>query len=178
MRSFGGSSDSNQRTDPDNTYLWRMNPRRMEAEIVRDSILAVAGTLDQTRGGPEVESPQDSNRRSLYLPHTPDIPVQFLKMFDSANPVECYERNESVVPQQALAMANSKLSRDQAQKLAQRLAEEKGPFVTNAFEAILGRPPSQAELRAADRFLSTDSKTAREDFVHVLLNHNDFITIR
>jgi len=104
--------------------------------------------------------------------------MQFLKTFDSANPTECYERIESVVPHQALAMANSKLTREQARLLAKRLSGEGGPFVDSAFETILGRPPSQAELAAADRFLSTSSPAAREDFVHVLLNHNDFVTIR
>jgi hypothetical protein len=157
-----------------------MNPRRMEAEIVRDSILAVTGELDPAIGGPEIDvsKSDETHRRSLYLQHTPDVPMQFLKTFDSPNPTECYERNESVVPHQALAMANSKLSREQAQILAKRLTSQGAPFVAAAFEAVLGRPPSQAELKAADRFLSTSSQTAREDFIHVLLNHNDFVTIR
>ena len=157
-----------------------MNPRRMEAEIVRDSLLAVGGQLDSSMGGPEidVDKSDDSRRRSIYLQHTPDVPMQFLKTFDSANPTECYERIESVVPHQALAMANSKLTREQARLLAERLSGEGGPFVASAFETVLGRPPSQAELAAADRFLSTSSPAAREDFVHVLLNHNDFVTIR
>ena len=160
-----------------------MNPHRMEAEIVRDSMLAISGQLDPAIGGSEINADklEETRRRSIYLPHTPDISVQFLKTFDSANPVECYERNESVVPHQALAMSNSKLSRDQARVLAKSLSDEgqaPGSFVADAFETVLGRPPSQAEKAAGERFLSTGGAAAREDFVHVLLNHNDFVTIR
>jgi hypothetical protein len=180
LRSTAGVDDHpNSRIDPENTWLWRMNPRRMEAEIVRDSILAVSGQLDSTLGGPEidVEKSGESRRRSLYLQHTPDIPMQFLKTFDSASTAECYERNESVVPHQALAMANSAFTREQAKLLAQRISGA-GNFVSTAFETILGREPTQAEFSLADRFLSTTNASAREDFVHVLLNHNDFVTIR
>ncbi len=101
-----------------------MNPRRMEAEVVRDSILAVSGQLDPQMGGPEIDETKgfESKRRSLYFRHSPDTQMEFLKMFDGPNPAECYMRNESVVPQQALALANSQLSRDQAHVLAQRLS--------------------------------------------------------
>jgi hypothetical protein len=150
----------------------------MEAETVRDSILAVAGSLDPSRGGPEIDDAQSTRRRSLYIAHTPDISVPFLKMFDAPNPVECYERNESVIPQQALALANSKLSREEAEALAKRLAADGASFAERAFERILGRPPSAPEAAAAARFLATDSGTAHADLVHVLFNHNDFVTIR
>ncbi len=181
MTSTAGEAGAvSAKLDPDNTYYWRMNPRRMEAEIVRDSVLAVAGQLDTTASGPEIDATgaDQTARRSLYLQHTPDVPVQFLKTFDSANPAECYERNESVVPHQALAMANSQLSRKQAKALAARLAAEP-QFIQSAFESILGRPPSAAELAEADRFFTgQDAAQARESLVHVLLNHNDFVTIR
>ena len=172
---------ANAKIDPDNRYLWRMNSRRMEAEAVRDSMLQVAGQLDAAMGGADIpaEKAGESRRRSIYLQHTPDLPVQFLKTFDSANPAECYERNESVVPHQALALANSDFSREQAKALAQRLADSgqrPEQFAAAAFEAILGRPPVTAELAAAVKFLRTEAD--REDFVHVLLNHNDFVTVR
>ena len=124
MRSSAGSADHpNLKADPENVSLWRMNPRRLEAEAVRDSILAVSGQLDPAMGGPEIEAAKgfESHRRSIYFSHSPDQQMEFLKVFDGANPVECYLRNESVVPQQALAMANSQLSQQQAGALAQRL---------------------------------------------------------
>ena len=174
------AASASAKLDPDNVSYWRMNPRRMEAEIVRDSVLAVAGRLDTTAGGPEIDADRadETPRRSIYLQHTPDVPVQFLKTFDAANPAECYERNESVVPHQALAMANSPLSRTQAKILAARLAGEP-QFINSAFESILGRPPSPAERAEADRFFTgQEAGQARESLVHVLLNHNDFVTIR
>ena len=182
MRSTASDEDHpNAKIDPDNRYVWRMNPRRMEAEAVRDSILQVAGTLDGAQGGPPVDGTKamESRRRSIYIEHTPDVPVIFLKAFDSASPVECYERTESVVPHQALALTNSQLSREQAGQLAKRLSDsgqQPEQFAALAFETILGRPAKAAEMEAARRFLR--SPEDREDFVHVLLNHNDFVTIR
>ncbi len=98
--------------DPENQFLWRMNPRRMEAEAVRDSVLYLAGQLDPTMGGPEIDETKgfESKRRSIYFRHSPDTQMEFLKTFDAPNPVECYMRNQSVVPQQALALANSQIS--------------------------------------------------------------------
>ena len=98
--------------DPDNKYLWRMNPQRMEGEEVRDSMLYMAGLLDLTRGGPEIDETkgQESRRRSLYFRQTPDNQMVFLHVFDGADAIECYERSDTVAPQQALALANSKIS--------------------------------------------------------------------
>src|SRR5437867_10659631 len=91
MSSTGGAEHPNAKIDPENTWLWRMNPRRMEAEIVRDSLLAVSGQLDPTMGGPEIDidKSDETRRRSIYLQHTPDVPMQFLKTFDSPNTTEC-----------------------------------------------------------------------------------------
>jgi hypothetical protein len=180
-RSTEGTAETVNAADPDNIYLWRMNPRRMESEAVRDSLLAVAGTLDGQMGGPELDGTKalQLKRRSIYIEHTPDVPVPFLKIFDQANPAECYQREESVVPHQALALANSELSRLQAGVLTKWLKDEgqnDAQFVRAAFETVLGRPPSAEEQRSSLAFLKTDSD--REDLVHVLLNHNDFVTIR
>ncbi|MBL8178436.1 MAG: DUF1553 domain-containing protein [Bryobacterales bacterium] len=181
-RSTAGTTDhANLAADPDNIHLWRMNPRRMESEAVRDSLLAVAGTLDTKMGGPELDGTKalTLRRRSIYIEHTPDVPVPFLKIFDQANPAECYQREESVVPHQALALANSELSREQAAILTKRLedaGQDNAQFVRSAFEAVLGRPPAPAEQQSSLAFLKTDKD--REDLIHVLLNHNDFVTIR
>jgi hypothetical protein len=193
--SAGKDNHSGATVDPENNYLWRMNPRRMEAEAVRDSVLAVAGELDLTMGGPEIDETKglESKRRSIYFRHSPDTQMEFLKMFDGPNPAECYARNESVVPQQALALANSRLSVEKARVLAAKLGSGSPPaqFVKEAFETILGRPPSAEELAVGERFLHRQPELlaawqvsappvtrARENFVHVLLNHNDFVTIR
>lgn len=176
----GNAPHPNQSIDPENVHLWRMNPRRLEAEAVRDSILAVSDQLDLARGGPNLDIAKGftSHRRSLYFTHTPDAQMEFLKIFDSPNPTECYLRNESVVPQQALALSNSQLSLDQARALASRLT---GPdFVAQAFSTVLGRPPTPEERRLANTFLdaTVDQAQARVNFVHVLFSHHDFVTIR
>jgi mono/diheme cytochrome c family protein len=214
--SIGASNESNRSIDPDNIYLWRMNVRRMEAEVIRDSTLAVAGQLDTKMAGPELDENvgMTVSRRSIYFRNSKEKKMTFLDLFDRPNVVECYRRSESVVPQQALAMANSPLSLAQARLLAKALsneiASETNPgtqekFITGAFEQVLSRPPSAAEMRECERFLAdqaqrfTDPKAltqfttgtpstipaaadphqrARENLVHVLLNHNDFLTVR
>jgi hypothetical protein len=253
-----GASDANLVTDPDNLQLWRMNPRRMEAEAVRDNVLAVSGRLDSRFGGPDLdpEAGQTSGRRSLYFRHAKEKRMTFLRLFDSPNVTACYRRTASVAPQQALALANSPLSRDQARRLARDLAAnlrtsnptlplQKGEFegvfllpdlasgeppsipprrggteevlqphrespddqafIRLAFDRMLGREPSaeenstcldylknQAQLLSEPTKLTASrggsagelkaaqkpSERARENLVHVLFNHNDFITIR
>jgi len=156
--------------DPDNRYLWRMNPRRMEAEVVRDSLLQVAGQLDSVIGGPEVDEKegQTSHRRSVYFRHSPDAQMVFLKVFDSASPTDCYERNESVVPQQALAMSNSSLSYSEARRLARSISRDTkatdsgdSEFVSWAFERVLGRSPSAQESSESVDFIRQQAELFR-----------------
>ena len=172
-----------------------MNTRRMEAEMVRDSMLAIAGKLDTTMGGPEIDETkgQDVYRRSLYFRHAPDLQMEILKVFDVASPNECFARTESIVPQQALALANSKLSFVMAREITGQLDTASGNrFVMAAFEKILDRKPTTAELHESSQYLvdqeafyrkdakppADPAKRAKESLVHVLLNHNDFVTIR
>jgi hypothetical protein len=202
--------------DPDNRYLWRMNSRRMEAEVVRDSLLHLAGRLDLTRGGPELDQTLGltSRRRSVYFRHSMEKQVEFLATFDQANVSECYARTESVVPQQALALANSSLALEQSRLLAGKLSKQvegrpepqaTADFVSLAFLQILGRRPTTPERVQCETFLKEQAalladgkkltpvttgapapvapsadpaQRARESLVHVLFNHNDFVTIR
>jgi hypothetical protein len=169
--------------DPDNRYLWRMNPRRMEAEVVRDSVLAVAARLDLKMGGPDLDPKQGltTNRRSLYYRHANEKQVLFLTVFDAANVNECYRRTASVVPQQALALANSSLTAECAKAVAKRLepATDNAAFVSAAFRCVLARPPTSSEVDECLKFLGgNDAARSRERLVHVLFNHNDFVTIR
>jgi hypothetical protein len=163
MTSSPLDAKQNLAVDPDNRYLWRMNSRRMEAEVVRDSLLYLAGRLDLARGGPELDENRSHEilRRSLYFRITPNERVVFLDLFDLANPNQCYERQTSVVPQQALALMNSALSIEQSRLLSQKLSAETGPgpdrddnFVRSAFDCILNRPPSETERAACRRFLA------------------------
>ena len=105
-----------------------MNSRRMEAEVVRDSVLAVAGRLDLTAGGPDLDYEQGLTtfRRSVYYRTAKEKQMLFLTVFDAANVSECYRRTSSVVPQQALALANSPLTQSAARLVAERLSREIG----------------------------------------------------
>jgi hypothetical protein len=212
LQSSGGEA-ANLARDGENRFLWRANPRRMEAEAVRDSTLAVAGALDATMGGPELDESAGMTvpRRSIYFRSSKEKKMEFLDTFDRANVTDCYRRSETIVPQQALAMVNSALALTEARRLAGILSKEHGAeatpeiqqaFVAAAFERILCRPPSDAERAACLEFLAEQAtrladpgaltafdekqkpgnfdpqQRARENLVHVLLNHNDFLTVR
>jgi mono/diheme cytochrome c family protein len=212
MQSTAGSPNHpNISKDSGNRYLWRMNQRRMEAETLRDSLLFVAGELDRTIGGPELDhyAGQRSRRRSLYFTHTPSENMLFLKLFDLADAAGCYRRFESIVPQQALALSNSEMSFTQSRLLARKISDKVGDdsaqFVATAFERILARAPSTQEESESLKFLEQQTQLlreptqltrlkpgatgevpasadpslrARESLVHVLINRNEFVTIR
>lgn len=203
-------------SDPENQFLWRAHVRRMEAEVVRDSTLHVAGALDPTMGGPDLDPEQGMTlpRRSIYFRSSKEKKMTFLDMFDSANVTDCYRRSETIVPQQALAMVNSQMSVAQARRLAATLsaelpgeesADDETAFVDAAFERVLCRPATEAERSLCLKFLDRQAarfadpsalqafttgdanphqpaadprQRARENLLHVLLNHNDFVTVR
>ncbi|HEV7869052.1 MAG TPA: DUF1553 domain-containing protein [Chthoniobacteraceae bacterium] len=189
--------EANATIDPDNIHLWRMPTRRMEAELVRDNLLHVAGTLDEARGGPEIPESEGltSKRRSIYLQSAAEKEVEFLKIFDGPSVNECYQRHPSVMPQQSLALANSELTQTQARVLAKRLTDggaiDDEAFVSAAFERVLARISTAEERRTCLEFLggnppvepigkapSSNSARARENLLLVLFNHHDFVTIR
>jgi hypothetical protein len=142
--------------DPDNRLGWRRTPIRLESQVIRDALLAHAGRLDTTRGGPTVGSSDQaqSRRRSLYFQHSNNDRNLFLTTFDEALVKECYRRETSIVPQQALALLNGRLVGDCAPDIARNLtasAPDPGDeaFVRHAFEQLLGFEPSPAELQTA-----------------------------
>ncbi len=166
--------------DPDNALYWRMNPRRMESQVVRDSLLQLAGKLDLTLGGASLDpaAAEASPRRSLYFIQNADVEDRFLATFDNANVLECYRRNESVVPQQALALTNSRISRECADAVAAKLGKlDEKAFIEQAFLRVLGRPATAAEREVSLAGFAA-LKQNRSLFLQVLLNHNDFVTLR
>ncbi len=197
MGSSNAGADADRKADPENKYLWRQNPVRMESEAVRDALLHLAGQLDLTRGGPSVPVAQQdaSRRRSLYFFRSHNDHHKFLSQFDDANVLDCYRRAESIVPQQALTLANSKFALTMTGAVARRLQDRIGAgpdeaFVTAAFEIILADTPTAAETRAclgalaewrtvlAGQKHADPAAKARENLVGALLNHNDFVTVR
>ncbi|REJ90251.1 MAG: DUF1553 domain-containing protein [Planctomycetota bacterium] len=163
------TDDPNLAIDPDNVYWWRRDRRRMEAELLRDSVLYVTGMLDMTLGGHEIDNSQGQKipRRSMYFSVFPEAGGvdQFLAMFDPADPCDCYRRTESIVPQQALAMANGQLTLNGGRRFAGQLWEtvaaeieqpddREGEFVSRAFETVLSRGPTPDEAAACGAFLA------------------------
>ncbi len=201
---------SNVERDPENTHYWRFNSGRMQAEVVRDSILFVSGQLDMTPGGKHIPDSEGLKtlRRSLYIEHHGEGRIQWLDLFDAPNPTDCYRRTTSVRPQQALALANSRIARRQAYLLARTLHKEfmdATSFIATAFRQILSRNPTNDEKTASRTFLATQTALfveadlqaleatteddelapstdpiirARENLVHALFCHSDFITVR
>lgn len=194
--SSAGASEQNLAQDEENKFYWRANPVRMEAQLVRDSLLHLAGELDLAMGGPTVPTNDEtSRRRSIYFFQSHNDHQPFLETFDDAMVRECYRRSESIVPQQALALANSPLAASMAEKIAARLAsaapdQSDDDFTRAAFAMILAEEPTDDELSACRDALAAlaaaataknhpdPSAKARTNLVHVLLNHNDFVTVR
>jgi hypothetical protein len=192
-------ASSHPTVDPDNRWYGRAHPRRAEAEVVRDAILACANDLDLTQGGEEIDASLglSSRRRSLYFSSHGEGKMLFLETFDAPDVCDGYERTTSIRPQQALALANSELTWSRSRLLAQQLWEQsthtatderQREFVRLAFEQVLGRHVRSAELDVAERFLKkrdtpggtelSSASRAREALVHALFNHHDFVTIR
>lgn len=176
--------------DPDNHYWWRRMPIRLESQAVRDSVLALAGTLDETMGGPTV-SPKDqeeSLRRSLYFFHSNNEKNLLLTTFDEASVAECYQREQSVVPQQALALSNSRLVLESSQKIANQISKTEmsdEEFIRQAFLLLLGieaSPSEVADCQAAiaewSQLPDATTESARGNLIWALINHNDFVTLR
>ncbi len=191
-----GADPKNLATDPENQFLWRMNATRMESQMVRDSLLALAGELDLKIGGPPLPAANEkSRRRSLYFFHSHNEHNKLLSAFDDANVLDCYRRGESIVPQQALALENSSLAMEMVEQITKKLTDENpmgadNDFARTAFVRLLASEPSHSELEWMEasmkkiRSLSenasseTAAKQARLGLVRGLVNHNDFITIR
>ncbi|MDG2126800.1 MAG: DUF1553 domain-containing protein [Fuerstiella sp.] len=196
--STAGADPASLTADSTNSFYWRMNARRMESQIVRDSLLYMSGTLDEKLGGPSLNVGNASKRRSIYFKHSRDDQDKFLSMFDDADLLQCYRRSESIVPQQALALANSELSMSMAALIADRIFKslptaDHSQFTSNAFETLLSRAATTdehdecltfstqlRELLEDDESVSNDDRDSRirMRLVHSLLNHNDFLSIR
>jgi len=200
-----GDARQSVAADPENRLLWRMNSWRMESEVVRDSLLYVAGRLDMTQGGVELENKDalTTQRRTLYYSSFPESGGKSTlgELFDAPDPLDCYRRVSSIVPQQALALTNSDLVRQSSVSIVKAWQESSGAvadasdeaadrFIADLFAQVLSRSPSLEELRICretldqQRQLATAPQSAaavvqaRESLARILLNHNDFVTVR
>ncbi len=187
-------------SDPNNELLWRMNWMRLDAESLRDSVLALAGRLNPASGGPGalLDTPADlaegfeffkwfpseepeQRRRTVYTFQRRSVVNPMLEVFDVANMnVSCSRRNLTTVTPQALTLMNGELVHRESRHLAGRVLREAGPQpdqqIDRAFLLALGRPPSESEKGESMKLLK--KLPAPEALAHlsvVLLNLNEFL---
>ncbi|MFN3322805.1 MAG: PSD1 and planctomycete cytochrome C domain-containing protein [Bryobacteraceae bacterium] len=191
---------ANLKIDPENRYVWRMPRRRLEAEIIRDQILAVAGTLDRTVGGPAVfpyidpdlfqsstdrtwkGKPDDDPstwRRSIYVFSKRSIRYPLFETFDQPDMINsCDRRNRSTIAPQALLLMNNAFVMFQSQQFAERLRREAGENLADqvelAYRLALSRPPSRFERESAAEFIASGPR-GLVDFCQALFNLNEFV---
>ncbi|MFO0429058.1 MAG: DUF1553 domain-containing protein [Planctomyces sp.] len=176
--------------DSGNELWWRRLPIRMESQVIRDSLLSLSGRLDPAMGGPPVPADQQaaSTRRSLYFFHSNNERNLFLTTFDEALVKDCYRREHSIVPQQALALSNSAQAMEAAEQISARITKtspEEAVFIREAFRVLVGIDASEEEIAAGReavdawrRLPDGSDAVARTSFVWALINHNDFVTLR
>ena len=184
------------KADGDNRLLWRQNPRRLDAESLRDTVLATSGKLNLKTGGPgfrdfqyiEAYAPiykyitpdqPELWRRSIYRFIVRTTPHEFLTTLDCPDPANLTpKRLTTTTPLQALTLSHNPFMLKQAGYFAERLQTEAGEApaaqVRRGFALAFGRPPSQEEQRAAE---TTIRKKGLFALCHVLLNANEFVYV-
>jgi mono/diheme cytochrome c family protein len=186
-------SERAQMVDPENTLLWRQNLRRLEAEAIRDSMLAVSGTLDRTMYGPGTLD-EGHTRRSIYFMIKRSKLVPMMQLFDQPEPlVSVGDRPSTTIAPQALAFLNNTHVRTYAHNFAKRLASsyEAAPesTVRRAYFTAIAREPDQEELASLAQFVQSqrtsyaaDGKPeplelALADACQVLFGLNEFVYV-
>jgi len=140
--------------DPSNHYLWHFNPRRLEAEQVRDALLAASGELDTKAGGPAEDG--NGTRRSIYTMKKRNNQNELLRALDApAGFASTAERQSTTTPTQALQLLNGDWLLARARKLAERVEN-----IDDVWLAVLGRSPTKLEREKAESFLKKRAGTA------------------
>ncbi len=187
-------SEAAYAVDPDNTYLWRSAPRRLDAEALRDSILAVSGQLDYQRPYGSVVSDYGDGElgrrsspdlvtdfpsiRSVYLPPIRDAMPELIDLFDGADPgIVTGARVLSNGPEQSLFMMNDRFVLAQAEHFAQLLEtsyEQVDDQIRAGFLRAYGRPPTPAEQQGAETLLRSQPDRFLRLFCQGLLASAEF----
>ncbi|MCB9940469.1 MAG: DUF1553 domain-containing protein [Planctomycetaceae bacterium] len=186
--------------DPDNRRLWRFSRRRLAADEIRDTMLAIAGTINLKAGGPSVIAPVDQelidllykpsqwevtpderehHRRSIYLIAKRNLRLPFMEVFDQPDlQTSCARRESSTHSPQALEMLNGKLSNQLAAAFAERLRREAGSAASDqanlAYRLVAGREPTEAERMLSTEFLASYSL---REFALAMFNLNAFLYV-
>ncbi len=183
--------DAKVKIDPDNKLLWRMNRQRLDAEAIRDQVLAVAGTMTEQMGGPSVRvplepevydtifteaepdnlwpvhpDPRQHTRRSLYLIRKRNVRLPLLVAYDSPDMMNsCGARTVSVHALQSLTLLNSGFVLERSRALAERMLKETGgadrAMITRLYELALARKPQLTELKSSREFIKGQTAIIR-----------------
>jgi len=161
--------------DPENRLLWRAHPRRLDAESIRDAVLAISGRLELDppsgsvisrigngyvgRNVSEEQIDTESNHRSVYLPIVRDLLPESLHLFDFADPnLISGKREVTTVPSQALYLMNSEFALQSADAMTRLLIEDwelRGPRLgSTAFFLAYSRPPTEEEKRKTSAYFT------------------------
>ncbi|WP_254507172.1 DUF1553 domain-containing protein [Anatilimnocola floriformis] len=167
-------NDANYSSDPDNKYVWRMSRRRLEAEAIRDTVLATSGQLNLERpvGSPVMKLDgelgrqvkgesllKENKHRSCYLPMARGYVPEFLNVFDMADPeLVTGQRDVTTVAIQALYMMNSPVVHDQAEAAAKKILgdarhKDDAQRIDYAFRLFLGRPATASQINEVQQYL-------------------------
>jgi hypothetical protein len=187
-------NEASAKQDPHDRLLWHFPRQRLEAEAIRDSALAVSGTLNPGIGGPSVYPPLpdgmpvprggwgsapdgQGNRRSIYIFIRRNARYPMLELFDMPDTHEsCGRRNMTTTAPQALTLLNNKVGLEWAAAFADRVRREAGSEparqIDRAWRLAYSRPPDAAEKDLAQTFLARANLT---DLCHMLLNSNEFL---
>ena len=185
--------------DPDNKWLWKANRRRLEAEEIRDTMLAVSGRLNAKLGGPSVmvqidpelikdlKRPQywvttrdrtEHDRRTIYMIYKRNLILPFMQVFDSPDTLlSCARRDQSTHAPQALELLNGTVSNDLAIAFAKRLAGAPGERVDMAWRLATGRLPNAKERALSLQYLDDPDPSAMTEFALSLFNSNAFLYV-
>jgi hypothetical protein len=190
------------KSDPDNKLYWRAHRRRMDAETLRDNLLALSGELNLKAGGPPVRVPiepelydlifteqepdnlwplpkdkTEFNRRSIYLLNKRTVRLPMMTNFDQPDAMSsCPQRASSTHALQSLSLMNSDFAQDRARAFAARLSQTCSTpscRILTAYQLALARAPRPAETSLANRFFAEGGKL--EEFCLALMNRNEFV---
>ena len=193
--------------DPSNDRFWRFDPRRLSAEEVRDSVLAASGSLNRQVHGPSVfprlsrevlagqsqpgsgwgrSSPEDENRRSVYIHVKRSLLVPMLSAFDLPEPDRsCEARFMTLQPGQALALLNGEFIHEQARRLTERIGgadQDDVDLIHAAVRTVLARPPTAVEIGEGTALLADlqgryglSRRDAVDLFCLTVFNWNEFV---
>jgi hypothetical protein len=187
-----------------NDLLWKFSKRRLEAEELRDSMLAIAGRLNEKIGGPSVLVPiepelmkmlkrpqywvptrdkSEYDRRTMYMIYKRNLRLPFLEVFDAPDILlSCARREQSTHAPQALELLNGKTSNELAADFAQRLLTDRkttAERIDYAWRLATGRAPTAVEKASTLKFLGSqaDDPDTLKEFALAVFNFNSFLYV-